>query len=157
MQSSGLQLPHDLLKLQVKTTLHFNYQVLTRCMLLNYCCLTTLPVLSLKAIAEDLQSSISRHSQLVAPTAPIDLRAVLKYAHKIAYTSFAPVGHDPTQPLPQHFRPPNPQEWQLRASQLHQFQGQTVHNRIDLLHACHCFIGCIVLGKQMEYVHIKQT
>ena len=67
----------------------------------------------------------------MAPAAPVDLRAILQYAHKIAYTSFAPLGHDPTQPLPQHFRPPNPQEWQLRASQLHQFQGQTVHNCID--------------------------
>ena len=67
----------------------------------------------------------------MAPAPPVDLRAILKYAHKIAYTSFAPLGHDPAQPLPQHFRPPNPQEWQLRASQLHQFQGQTVHNCID--------------------------
>ncbi|KAL3159552.1 hypothetical protein ABBQ38_009968 [Trebouxia sp. C0009 RCD-2024] len=78
----------------------------------------------LQGIAEDLQSSISRHSQLVTPAAPLDLRAVLKYAHKIAYTSFAPLGHDASQPLPQHFRPPNPQEWQLRASQLHQFQAE---------------------------------
>ncbi|KAL3157518.1 hypothetical protein ABBQ32_011980 [Trebouxia sp. C0010 RCD-2024] len=78
----------------------------------------------LQGIAEDLQSSILRHSQLVTPAAPLDLRCVLKYAHKIAYTSFAPLGHDVSQPLPQHFRPPNPQEWQLRASQLHPFQAE---------------------------------
>ena len=82
---------------------------------------------SLQDIAEQLQASISRHSQLAASTAPLDLQAVLKYAHKIAYTSFAPLGHDHTQPLPQHFRPPKPQQWQLRASQLHQFQGHSCY------------------------------
>lgn len=92
-------------------------------------------------MAEKLQSGISRYSQLAAPTAPLDLGAVLKYAHKIAYTSYAPLGHDPSQPLPQHFRPPNPQEWQLRASQLHQFQGLTsslaaaIYQAKSLLHA----------------------
>ncbi len=77
----------------------------------------------LQEVAEQLQTSITKHSLLTSPGASLDPHAVLKYAHKIAYTSFAPLGHDPSQPLPPNFRPPNPQEWQLRASQLHQFQG----------------------------------
>ncbi|DBA86022.1 hypothetical protein WJX77_010373 [Trebouxia sp. C0004] len=86
-------------------------------------------LLQLQEVAEQLQTSIAKHSQLALSQLPLDLRAVLRYAHKIAYTSFAPLGHDPSQPLPQNFRPPNPQEWQLRASQLHQFQAECDHKK----------------------------
>ncbi|KAL0036660.1 hypothetical protein WJX79_004582 [Trebouxia sp. C0005] len=81
-------------------------------------------LLQLQGVAEQLQTSIAKHSQLTLSQLPLDLRAVLQYAHKIAYTSYAPLGHDPNQPLPPNFRPPSPQEWQLRASQLHQFQAE---------------------------------
>ncbi|KAL0053026.1 hypothetical protein WJX82_011609 [Trebouxia sp. C0006] len=86
-------------------------------------------LLQLQEVAEQLQTSIAKHSQLTLSQLPLDLRAVLQYAHKIAYTSYAPLGHDPSQPLPRNFRPPNPQEWQLRASQLHQFQAECDHKK----------------------------
>lgn len=86
-------------------------------------------LLQLQEVAEQLQSSIAKHSQLASSLSPLDLRAVLRYAHKIAYTSYAPLGHDPSQPLPQNYMPPNPQEWQLRASQLHQFQAECDHKK----------------------------
>lgn len=85
----------------------------------------------LQTAIEQLQASISQHSQLLTATANPDPRLILNYAHKIAYTSFAPVGHQPGQPLPQNFRPPNPQEWQLRASQLHQYQAECNQRKLD--------------------------
>lgn len=88
-------------------------------------------LLQLQEVTEQLQTSIAKHSQLTSSQLPLDLRAVLQYAHKIAYTSYAPLGHDPSQPLPQNFRPPNPQEWQLRASQLHQFQAECDHKKAE--------------------------
>ena len=88
------------------------------------------PCYDIQAAAEQLQNDISRFSQLLTDKpANLDPQLILKYAHKIAYTSFAPIGHQPGQPLSQHFRPPNPQEWQLRASQLHQFQGELLEVR----------------------------
>lgn len=85
----------------------------------------------LQGVAEQLQNSIAEHSHLESSAAPLELHSALRYAHKIAYTSFAPLGHDPSSPLPQHFRPPNPQEWQLRASQLHQYQAECNQKQVQ--------------------------
>lgn len=45
-------------------------------------------------------------------------RQIITYAHKLSFTTFAPQGWAPGRPLGR-FRPPAPQDWQLRASQLH--------------------------------------
>ena len=52
-------------------------------------------------------------------------RRVLTYAHKLSYTTFAPVGFEPGKTPLGNFRPPAPQEWQMRMSQLHQFAGDS--------------------------------
>ena len=83
----------------------------------------------LQALAEDLQQTLddmalpdgAACSQL--PATPAAVRQLLDYAHRLAYTTFAPPGHTAGQPLPPNFRPPAPQDWQMRASQLHSFSG----------------------------------
>jgi len=50
-------------------------------------------------------------------------RRVLTYAHKLSYTTFAPPGFEPGKTALGNFRPPVPQEWQMRMSQLHHFAG----------------------------------
>ena len=82
--------------------------------------------LLLQVAVQNLQTSINQHQHLVNPKNSIDALTLLKYAHKIAYTSFAPLNHEASQPLPPNVRPPNPQDWQFRSSQLHQFQGTAV-------------------------------
>lgn len=72
---------------------------------------------------QHLQTSINQHQHKVNSKYSVDAAKLLKYAHKLAYTSFAPLGHEAGQPLPPNARPPNPQDWQFRSSQLHQFQG----------------------------------
>ena len=83
----------------------------------------------LQALAEDLQQTLddtalpdgAAASQLSAT--PAAVRQLLDYAHRLAYTTFAPPGHTTGQPLPPNWRPPAPQDWQMRASQLHSFSG----------------------------------
>ena len=57
-------------------------------------------------------------------------RRLVTYAHKLSYTTFAPPGFVPGQTPLRNFRPPAPQDWQLRASLLHQFAGAlaTLHS-----------------------------
>ena len=59
----------------------------------------------------------------VAPSVEAARRIVL-YAHKLSYTTFAPLGYESGRPLVGHFRPPAPQEGQMRSAQLHQFAGE---------------------------------
>lgn len=57
------------------------------------------------------------------PPAPSDeaaVRALLSYAHRLSYSSSAPLGYQPGQPL-YFFKAPAPQEADMRASQLHTF------------------------------------
>lgn len=79
---------------------------------------------SLQVAIENLQSSINQHQHKLNSAYSVDGPTLLKYAHKLAYTSFAPLKHEAGQPLPPNIRPPNPQDWQFRASQLHQFQAE---------------------------------
>ena len=51
-------------------------------------------------------------------------RRIVSYAHKLSYTTFAPLGYEAGRPLGGHFRPPAPQEGQMRSAQLHQFAGE---------------------------------
>ena len=48
------------------------------------------------------------------------VRTLLSYAHRLSYSSSAPLGFQPGQPL-YFFKPPAPQEAEMRASQLHAF------------------------------------
>ena len=90
-------------------------------------CLSFLAYLfALQVAIQRLQASIAQHSDKVNKvklSTLADPNRLLSYAHKIAYTSFAPLGYKPGQALPPNARPPNPQDWQFRSSQLHQFQG----------------------------------
>ena len=51
---------------------------------------------------------------------------MLTYAHKLSYTTFAPPRFEPGKTALGNFRPPAPQEWQMRMSQLHRFAGDSV-------------------------------
>jgi hypothetical protein len=50
-------------------------------------------------------------------------RRIVTYSHKLSYTTFAPPGFEPGKTPLGNYRPPAPQEWQMRVSQLHQFAG----------------------------------
>ena len=77
-----------------------------------------------QAAAEQLQSVIDACAPLEAEiprgapaVAPAD---VLAYAHRLSYSTFAPPGFLPGQTPLRHFKPPAPQELQLRSSLLHE-------------------------------------
>ncbi|CAL8469268.1 g8809 [Coccomyxa elongata] len=83
----------------------------------------------LQATAARLQSLVDKNSLPDVPgycSGPPSIslaRDIITYAHKLCYTSFAPPGYQAGITDLRHFRPPMPQEWQLRASQLHHFAG----------------------------------
>jgi len=83
----------------------------------------------LQATAEGLQDLLDRNA---LPDVPDYCRVrpgleaarrLVTYAHKLSYTTFAPLGFVAGQTPLRNFRPPAPQDWQLRASLLHQFAG----------------------------------
>jgi hypothetical protein len=47
---------------------------------------------------------------------------LVAYAHRLSFTTSAPPGFIPGQSQLLHFKPPAPQDIQLRSSALHQFQ-----------------------------------
>jgi hypothetical protein len=51
------------------------------------------------------------------------VRGLLSYAHRLSYSSAAPLGYQPGQPL-YFFKPPAPQEAEMRVSQLHTFNRE---------------------------------
>lgn len=53
------------------------------------------------------------------------VRGLLSYAHRLSYSSAAPLGYQPGQPL-YFFKPPAPQEAEMRVSQLHAFSRERV-------------------------------
>lgn len=60
------------------------------------------------------------------PAAGVDeayVRNLLSYAHRLSYSSSAPIGYQPGQPL-YFFKPPAPQEAEMRVSQLHAFNRE---------------------------------
>ncbi|KAK9811447.1 hypothetical protein WJX72_004005 [[Myrmecia] bisecta] len=84
----------------------------------------------LQGAAHDLQALLDKHTLpdvpdfcKVLPSAQA-ARNIITYAHKLSYTTFAPPSVAKGAPLPRNFRPPAPQEWQMRASQLHQFAAE---------------------------------
>ncbi len=79
--------------------------------------------------ADQLAACIQRNSvpdvpaSCKVPPGAEAARRVLTYAHKLSYTTFAPPGFEPGKTALGNFRPPAPQEWQMRMSQLHRFAG----------------------------------
>lgn len=82
--------------------------------------------------AERLSDVIEAHTPppvppfCIVPPSEAAAAAVITYAHKLSYTTFAPPGFEPGRTPLGNFRPPAPQEWQMRASQLHRFAGVLV-------------------------------
>ncbi len=76
----------------------------------------------------ELQSAIDTAAPLAngrrAPVAStIDqAKELIAYAHRLSFTTSAPPGFIPGQTPLLHFKPPAPQDIQLRSSALHQFQ-----------------------------------
>lgn len=88
------------------------------------CCLLHLFARPQVAVAA-LQAAVDRFTQPPGyrPPATADeasVRSLLSYAHRLSYSSCAPLGYQPGQPL-YFFKPPAPQEVEMRASQLHAF------------------------------------
>ncbi len=59
-----------------------------------------------------------------APSDDASVRSLLAYSHRLSYSSSAPLGYQPGQPL-YFFKPPAPQEAEMRASQLHAFARES--------------------------------
>lgn len=80
-----------------------------------------------QAATEALQAAVDKYSPpdgYVPPVAGGEayVRDIIAYAHRLSYTTFAPPGFVPGQTQLRHFKPPAPQDFQLRSSLLHQFQ-----------------------------------
>lgn len=63
-----------------------------------------------------------------ATSAPADealerVRRTLRYAHRLSYSTHAPPGYQMGMPLGP-YKPPAPQEWQMRFSQLHEYAAK---------------------------------
>ncbi|KAK9831934.1 hypothetical protein WJX81_001133 [Elliptochloris bilobata] len=86
---------------------------------------------ALQAAAEGLQRLLDRNALPDVPDYSrvqpgVDsARRLVTYAHKLSYTTFAPPGFEAGKTPLRNFRPPAPQDWQLRASLLHQFAAAT--------------------------------
>ena len=81
-----------------------------------------------QAATEALQAAVDRYTPPEGYRPPVAggeqfVRDIIAYAHKLSYTTFAPPGFVPGQTALRHFKPPAPQEFQLRSSLLHQFQS----------------------------------
>ena len=85
--------------------------------------------LAAQAALEQLQAAVDAAAPLAADAAPVAAdaaaaREVVAHAHRLSYTTAPPphfvLGRTPLG----HFKPPAPQDLQLRSSQLHQFQRE---------------------------------
>lgn len=85
-----------------------------------------------QAHAQILQQLLDKHAPETgsastrAPAATA--KDVITYAHKLCYTTFAPAGYEAGVTVLHNFRPPMPQEWQLRASQLYAHSSEPAHH-----------------------------
>ena len=73
----------------------------------------------------------------------VHMQRTLALAHRLSYTSFAPPGFQPGITPLGNFRPPAPQDAQMRAAQLHQFAGVAAAGRRWLQRLCESFVTCI--------------
>ena len=89
----------------------------------------SLTLFRVQATAESLQQLLDRNALPDVPDycrvqpGVESARRMVTYAHKLSYTTFAPPGFVAGTTNLRNFRPPAPQDWQLRASLLHQFAG----------------------------------
>lgn len=96
--------------------------------------------------AQDLQRLLDKHAtpknagfgKFIGSAATA--KEIITYAHKLCYTTFAPPGYEAGVTVLHNFRPPMPQEWQLRASQLHASSGERSCLAVRLL----CVTGCLL-------------
>ena len=78
----------------------------------------------------NLQRLLSRHAVPQMSSAggigasAASAKEIITYAHKLCYTTFAPPLYEAGVTQLHNYRPPMPQEWQLRASQLHAHSGE---------------------------------
>ena len=77
----------------------------------------------------ELQAAVDEASALAGPEAVVaanvqQAHEVIAYAHRLSFTTSAPQGFIPGQTPLMHFKPPAPQDIQLRSSALHQFQSK---------------------------------
>lgn len=61
---------------------------------------------------------------------------IVTYSHKLCYTTFAPPAYQAGVTVLHNFRPPMPQEWQLRASKLHAHTSELDARYIPDTSAC---------------------
>ena len=78
---------------------------------------------------QQLQSAVDAAKKLAGEEAAVvpDVRQaqeLIAYAHRLSFTTSAPPGFVPGQTPLGLFKPPAPQDMQLRSSVLHQFQRQ---------------------------------
>jgi hypothetical protein len=104
------------------------------------CSSAQLPLLQTAIVA--LQATVDKFTPPPGyrPPAACDerhVRALLSYAHRLSYSSSAPLGFQPGQPL-YFFKPPAPQEAEMRASQLHSFARERAAGRWPLLMGAVC-------------------
>jgi hypothetical protein len=98
---------------------------------LKWCCcsVTDHQVAWLQAACGALQEAIDVHrlpdvpSYCKVESSPEEAAQIIAYAHRLSYTTFAPPAFEHAKTHLQNFRPPAPQEWQMRSSQLHLFAG----------------------------------
>ena len=94
----------------------------------------------LQATINELQHAIDVASALVTDhhtplvTTPDLAKELIAYAHRLSFTTTAPPGFIPGQTPLMLFKPPAPQDIQLRSSALHQFQRTC--------YCCYCYL-CI--------------
>lgn len=105
--------------------------------------------------AESLQAVVDKYTPPDGYRPPVAgdeqyVRDILVYAHKLSYTTFAPSGFVPGQTALRHFKPPAPQDLQLRSSLLHQFQSEwgsavpAAVLELDVEHALNGSLGSII-------------
>lgn len=77
--------------------------------------------------AQALQQLLDKHAMpedLSSAPSVAFARDIITYSHKICYTTFAPPRYRAGVTVLHNFRPPMPQERQLRASQLHAHRSE---------------------------------
>ena len=85
---------------------------------------------------EELQAAVDASEPLATRAPPMSMNAqraaeVVAYAHRLSYTTSAPPGFVPGQTPLGHFKPPAPQDAQLRSCQLHEFQSERCRQRAE--------------------------
>ena len=84
---------------------------------------------ALQEAISDLEMAIHYATPLAIDQPPVAAteeqgRELIAYAHRLSFTTSAPPGFVPGQSPLMHFKPPAPQDFQLRSSVLHQFQSK---------------------------------